>query len=734
VTNVTVPVSVVVCTYSKQRWDDLTAALDSLQTGSATPLEIVVVVDHNPALEERIRSACPQVRMIPNQGSRGLSAARNSGVAAAEGEIVAFLDDDVVVEPDWLARLVSGYVDGGVLGVGGRAVPRWPGERPRWFPPEFDWVVGCSHRGLPTEAAPVRNMIGCNMSFRRRLFNEIEGFKSEIGRVGNNTSGGEETELCIRVARAHPGGRFVYDPSIVVHHKVAPERATWRYFRNRCWSEGRSKALVAEEVGSESGLAAERRHVRSVLPRAAAAGLRETLFGGDARGIVRSAAIAAGTAFAAAGYVAGKLASRRSRPGNDFRPLRILDVELTKPLPDIAAVDKETGCRFGGAFCLVRKEQRPIGVLELEFDGDGISATDLEARLRSVVAERMPDRAAERALPTPPPAISVVVATRDRPASLRVCLDSLLKQDYPAFDIVVVDSAPASSETADLIANHYASTSQIRYVHERRPGLGMAHNCGLKHVDAPIVAFTDDDVIVDPRWLSTLAADFVDDRVACVTGLILPAELETRAQYWTERHGGFGKGFTRRAFTLDEGRAESPLFPYAAGQLGSGANMAFRTDALRRIGGFDPALGAGTLARGGDDLASFVAIVQAGHTLVYDPEALVWHHHRRGEDGMRRQAYGYGVGLGAYLTKIAVDRPAALIDYARGMVPALRHLLSPGSSKNDRLPDDYPAALVWRERLGVLAGALAYLRSRYRVQRQSRQLLNRAAGIAAPGH
>ncbi len=734
VTGPAAPVSVVICTYSEGRWNDLGAALDSLLGGSAMPLEIIVVVDHNPTLEQRVRSAYPQVRTIPNQGLRGLSAARNSGVAAAEGEIVAFLDDDVVVEFDWLARLTAGYADRNVLGVGGYADPRWPGARPRWFPLEFDWVVGCSYRGLPTDVAPVRNLIGCNMSFRRRLFDQIEGFKSQIGRVGDNTSGGEETELCIRAARANPGSRFICDPSIVVHHKVTPERATWRYFLNRCWSEGRSKALVAEQVGFESGLEAERKHALSVLPRAAAANLRETLFGRDAWGIARSAAIVAGTAFAMAGYVAGSLESRRGAgAGNGFRPIKILDIELTRPLPDIEAVDEESGRRFGGAFCLVRQEGRPIGVLEVPFDGGGISARELEARLSSVVDPRMPDPPATQALPTPPPPISVVVATRDRAASLRACLDSLLRQDYPSFDIVVVDSAPASAETAELISMHYASTGRVRYVHEHRPGLGLAHNCGLSYVFSPIVAFTDDDVVVDTRWLSTLAAGFADDRVACVTGLILPAELETRAQVWTERHGGFGKGFARKAFTLDEGRAESPLFPYAAGQLGSGANMAFRTDALRRAGGFDPALGAGTLARGGDDLASFVAIVQAGHTLVYEPEAIVWHHHRRSEDGMRRQAYGYGVGLGAYLTKIAVDRPAAVLDYVRGMRPALRHLLSSGSPKNQRLPDDYPAALVWRERLGVLAGALAYLRSRYRVQRQSRQLLGGRTSIVAPG-
>lgn len=400
-----------------------------------------------------------------------------------------------------------------------------------------------------------------------------------------------------------------------------------------------------------------------------------------------------------------------------FAPLRICDVDLSGPLPSIAASDPETGVGYGGVFCLVRSGGRPIAALEIPFRGEGLDAGALRDEIASRIGTVPSQPARPPVDPSALPPVAVVVATRDRPGQLAHCLDSLLAQDYPDFRIVVVDNAPATAETAELVASRYEPTGRVRYVRDDRPGLGQAHNRGLAESAEPVLAFTDDDVVADPRWLSAIGADFADGRVGCVTGLILPAELETRAQYWTERHGGFGKGFARRVFDLGENRPSGRLFPFAAGGLGSGANMAFSREALRRIGGFDAALGAGTLARGGDDLAAFASVVRAGFRLVYEPEAIVWHHHRRGEEGMRRQAYGYGVALGAYLTRMAVEDPSALLAYAAGLPSAAIHLFARSSDKNRRLPADYPAALVWRERLGILAGLPAYFRSRAALRR-----------------
>jgi glycosyltransferase involved in cell wall biosynthesis len=295
-------VSVVVCAYADDRWDQLVDAVESVRGQTLEPLEVIVSVDHNDRLLERARRELADVVVVENREPRGLSGARNSGVAAAHGEVVAFLDDDAVAEPDWLARLTSSYADPHVLGVGGAIEPRWLDGRPAGFPAEFQWVVGCTYPGMPTERAPVRNVIGANMSIRRELIAEVGGFRTGIGRVGRRPVGCEETELCIRAGQRHPGGVFVYEPRARVAHAVPASRATWGYFRSRCFAEGISKAKVARTTGRGAALSSERSYALRTLPPAAARGLLDTLRG-DPAGIVRAAAIVAGLAFTAAGYV-----------------------------------------------------------------------------------------------------------------------------------------------------------------------------------------------------------------------------------------------------------------------------------------------------------------------------------------------------------------------------------------------------------------------------------------------
>jgi len=296
-------VSVVVCTYTEERWDDLVAAVASVrgQPVRAGAVEVIVVVDHAPAIEARVRREIPGARVVANPGARGLSPARNAGVAAARGPVVAFLDDDCIAAPGWLARLAGHFTAPDVVAAGGAVVPRWDAGRPAWFPPEFDWVVGCSYRGLPTATAEVRNLIGANMAFRRAVLDGVGGFRDGLGRVGRMPLGCEETELCLRIAAAVPGGRVVYDPGAVVTHRVPAARAAPRYFAARCWGEGLSKATVARLAGRRRGLAAERRHAFRTLP----AGALRALGDGAPR---RAAAIVLGLAITTLGYVRGRAA------------------------------------------------------------------------------------------------------------------------------------------------------------------------------------------------------------------------------------------------------------------------------------------------------------------------------------------------------------------------------------------------------------------------------------------
>jgi GT2 family glycosyltransferase len=276
------------------------------------PAEVIVVIDHNARLLAAARETFAGARVVENSQRRGLSGARNTGVELARGDVLAFLDDDARAAPDWLETLLGGYTDDGVIGVGGAIWPQWAETRPAWFPCEFDWVVGCSYRGLPSTTAPVRNLIGANMSLRSRVFAGVGGFSSEIGRVEKLPAGCEETELCIRARQQWPAAVILYDPAAQVSHQVPAERASWRYFMARCFSEGRSKAVVARLVGAQAGLESERTYVRRTLPAGIARGLRGLFGRGDRAGALRAAAIAAGALLTLAGYIMGQVRGARA--------------------------------------------------------------------------------------------------------------------------------------------------------------------------------------------------------------------------------------------------------------------------------------------------------------------------------------------------------------------------------------------------------------------------------------
>jgi glycosyltransferase involved in cell wall biosynthesis len=308
-------VSVVICAYTEERWGDLVAAIASVEAQRAPALETIVVVDHNDRLLGRVREQIPYVVAVANTEGPGLSGARNSGVAVAGGAIIAFLDDDAVAAPDWIACLRPGYDDPKVLGVGGAIEPAWAGGRPGWFPDEFYWVVGCTYRGMPETTAPVRNLIGANMSFRREVFEVVGGFNAGVGRVGTLPAGCEETELCIRGLQRWPEGIWRYEPRARVSHKVLTRRTRWDYFRSRCYAEGRSKAVVSRLVGAGDGLASEWAYTLRTLPTGVVRGVATAACDRDPTSLARAGAIVAGLAITTVGYLAGTAAAALAGDG-----------------------------------------------------------------------------------------------------------------------------------------------------------------------------------------------------------------------------------------------------------------------------------------------------------------------------------------------------------------------------------------------------------------------------------
>ena len=323
----------------------------------------------------------------------------------------------------------------------------------------------------------------------------------------------------------------------------------------------------------------------------------------------------------------------------DFKPVRMLEVEISQPLPALANEGLSAGRDTSPVVALVRLHQEPVGMVAIDLPLPGLTAQEFGDQIWHILAEEINLHLLQDGLKTvaglnelgirtrstpkcvlerqgfleSAPFVSVLMATRDRPEQLKSALDSVLASEYPNFEVIVVDNAPSSQATARLIMINYAVTGRVRYVREDQPGLSAAHNRGILEVRGAYVAITDDDVLVDRFWLAELIRGFLeDDHVGCVTGMTLPVELQTPAQLWFEQFGGFSKGFTQKIFDLQAHRPDDPLFPYTAGKFGTGANMAYRTSLLLEMGGFDPATGIGTLTCGGDDLAAFFEVLHRG--------------------------------------------------------------------------------------------------------------------------
>ncbi len=294
-------ISVVLRTYTDQRWDLLLRAIDSIRAQTVPVDQIVLVVDHNPELYAHACATLPDLHVVENTEPQGSAGAWNSGVAAAWGTLIAFTDDDAIADPDWIGQLVQGYTSPMIAGVGGTIEPLWETGRPAWFPPEFDWVVGCTYRGMPEHDAPIRNLIGCNMSFRRSVLQAVGPFREGIGHVAGKPVGGDETELCIRMRQQFPQLILMQRPAARVQHHVPASRATWAYFRARCALEGYSKAIVTRYVGAQQGLSSERGYTLTTLPQGVLRGCGDALRG-DLHGLARAGAIIVGLGITASSY------------------------------------------------------------------------------------------------------------------------------------------------------------------------------------------------------------------------------------------------------------------------------------------------------------------------------------------------------------------------------------------------------------------------------------------------
>ncbi len=405
-------------------------------------------------------------------------------------------------------------------------------------------------------------------------------------------------------------------------------------------------------------------------------------------------------------------------------PYTITEIEVTQPLPTICIPESDTGIAL-----ILRRKDRPIGFLMKALPAKSVLTPEELAQLisREVGTKLLQESIREELVPpaasTPLPSLTVAICTKDRPENLARCLKSLLNLQKPGsgasycFEILVVDNAPADERTKELVA----SLPSVHYVREPKPGLNFARNRALQEATAEILAFLDDDVTVDRRWLAGLMEAWVENPdAAAFTGQVLPYELTTKAQILSEQSGGFRNGFekTRYGQTLPG----YYMYPCGAGAFGVGCNMAFRREILQKLGGFDEALDTGAPLPGGGDLDIFYRVIRADYPLVYEPQYLVFHQHRQEYKKLRCQYYrSWGMGFMAFAVKSYQSDPPQRFNW-RCLVgwwfkDQLRRLLKSLVGRYI-LPPDIVLAELWGGVVGLLG---EYSRSLARIEQIRRQ-------------
>ena len=399
----------------------------------------------------------------------------------------------------------------------------------------------------------------------------------------------------------------------------------------------------------------------------------------------------------------------------------------------------DIGPEVGRLEVLVRRDGRPVGMVSLDVPEERAAlAADLiaaAALLPAVVATPWP-----RDEPATWPKVTVAIPTVfGRMEMLCLAVASLVRLDYPQFDVVLVDNRPLPREEDHARVRRVAGRP-IEILHEPERGISAARNRALKSTRNPYIAFTDDDVQVETDWLRQIVRPFLDDaRVSCVSGLVIPTELSSPEQSQFEHfYGGFHRTFEPTLHSGAHPDQSDPLFPYAPGRFGSGNNMAFRVSALNELGGFDTSLGTGTPARGGEDIASFIAILLAGDSIAFEPSAVIRHSHRGTNKEFRHQVFSYGVGLAAMYTSLLMADRRHRHDILARLPSALRLFLRSGNGTLQRSGTDVsaPALLRVRQAAGILAGPAFYLRSRRqhpRAPRPSSPLWGDGGDVATAG-
>jgi GT2 family glycosyltransferase len=729
----------------------------------------ILVIDNAPqtdATQELIETQFPQVRYV-REPRPGLDWARNRAILEAKGEIIAYTDDDVVVDPGWVGAIAQVFtVNPNVMALTGLVVPyeleteaqvlfEDYGGFGRGFEPKLYQVQ--PDQQLPWQWLGAGQFgTGANMAYRRSVFEQIGYFDPALD-VGTPTNGGGDLEMFIRVLKA--GYILAYEPQAMIRHRHRREYTQLKRqisFNGSLYALWISIALAYPEEWLSCLKVGVWWMFYWNIRRTIIAFLHRTQFPKDLilaefagafssfttypKSIKRVASIVKEYGWPTDQPLPIRLRSSMSLPSSrikaDDEAIAIRQIELSNPLEPLSSLENYNTVRIFATW-----HNSPLCSFDYYNQGHDIGLVTLSHLLTNNLGHKLLDPtgrtlwetvwsdaiatlATTYHLSTSEPelslpdsvSVSIVVATYDRPTDLRNCLQHLTTQcTNRSVEIVVVDNHPASGLTLPVVREF----PDVVLVNETRQGLAYARNAGFLASTGEILIATDDDVTVPPDWVEKLVRPFARADVMIVTGNVLPIELNNKYQQAFENYGGLGRGF--EAFEVNGSWYD--LFPHKPSptwSLGATANAAFRATIFSHpeIGLMDECLGPGMPSGVGEDTYLFYKVIKAGYTIVYEPQAFVWHKHRDSEQALKRQLYGYSKGHVSYnLTTWLRDGDwRGLAQVLLGLPYAHYYRIKEYLLHRS----DYPISLIWLEIRGNLAGPWSLWRSRIRVKKEGR--------------
>ena len=687
-------ITIAVCT--RDRPAQLQRCLATLQP-QINPQSELLVVASAPATEDEYHLAQKAGARYVQTVRPGLDVARNTAVRQAKGDVIAFVDDDVLVAEGWLLALQAAFAEGTADCVTGRVLPTsLEAPAQRHFETRFSFDRGPdldrfsandSRSWFPIH--PYHLGTGCNMAFHRCVFDRI-GLFDEALDAGMPTGGGGDLDIFRRLLLG--GFTAVYQPNLLVYHehRAAPAAAHKQFY-----AYGKTFTALMTKIWFEEPA------LKWQVPRLCAQQaslLWQHLW-------QRLANRGAGVPLLLIllemwGNLMGPWAYLRAlRQAKAGQLAELPAVQITTLVSDAAGLPEPLAVPGQKDLLLIFRQQRQVlAASYIAAPGEGVSALRLQ-RLATAIAPKLAASTASANVETSPPTVAVIICTRDRPQALRACLNSLAAIRPFLSQLIVVDNGSNPAQTAAIAADFDG-----RLLREPRPGLCRARNRGLAAAKTDLVVYIDDDVVVEVDWLAALTAVYSQNKaVAGVMGLVLPGELETVDQNLFERAlGGLGRGFSRRVYHGSAARKSAP-------QVGVGANMSFRRRALLQVDGFDEALDPGTPAQAGGDIDLFYRLLKANQTLVYEPAAIVWHTHRRAAGQAQQMSAAYGRGTAAAYAKWAVQGDATAVRMLLGLwLRYYPNQLWTAWTRHNYLT----LALAWAGWRGSWRGPWAYLKGR----------------------